>query len=146
MANTGYLEIMELVMAIIRDYRADQIFDAYNIDGLYQLLKPYFKIASAELAIVCPSVDFSRDDEILTFNRELNDTEQLIFAKYILIGYLTQEVNDILQMKLHLQDGDFKTHAARNNLESKMDLLETLKEEVIWNVNKLGYNNKNVWG
>ena len=42
-------------------------------------------------------------------------------------------------MKLHLQDGDFKTHAEKNNLEGKQNALFNLKEEIIYDVTRLGY-------
>lgn len=145
MHNTSYTEIIELIMAIINDYKMDHIFEGYSEDGLFQLLRPYFKIAAGEIAIRSSSMDFSRDDEIYQFLRPLADHEQLIFAKWVLIGYLTREVNDILQMQLHLQDGDFKTHAAKNNLDSKSSLLEILKEETGWNITKSGYNSLNAW-
>ena len=79
------------------------------------------------------------------FNTNLSDGEQIIFCKYILIGYLTKDKNDILQMRLHLQDGDFKTYAESNNLTAKTNSLEILKEEVGWNVKKTGYKNINIW-
>lgn len=146
MDNTPYSDIIELVLSLINDYKLDSIFEQYNEYGLLRLLKPYFKKASGEISIKSPSLDFSRDDDIEEFNRPLSDAEQLIFTKEILIAYLTKEVQDILQMQLHLQDGDFKTHAAKNNLEAKSSLLEILKEETGWNITKSGYNTKNVWG
>lgn len=145
MMRTTYFEIIEMVLLIVKSYEADIIFDDYGIDGIMQLLKPYFKLAGAKLKIQSPSMDFSRDDELLQFNRNLDDSEQLIFAEYVLVYYLSKEVKDILQMQLHLQDGDFKTHAAKNNLESKSNLLESLKEEVGWEVNKTGFNRTNIW-
>ena len=30
-----------------------------------------------------------------------------------MIGYLSKETHDIMQMQLHLQDGDFKTYAEK---------------------------------
>ena len=48
-------------------------------------------------------------------------------------------------MRLHLQDGDFKTYAEANNLTAKTNSLEILKEEVGWNVKKTGYKNVNIW-
>uniref|UniRef100_UPI0040568532 hypothetical protein n=1 Tax=Agathobacter sp. TaxID=2021311 RepID=UPI0040568532 len=145
MANTNYFEIIELVLALVKSYEIDGIFDEYSTDGLYQLLRPYFKFASGELEISDSGIDTSRDDELLKFNSNLTDGKQLIFCKYILIGYLTKETNDILQMRLHLQDGDFKTFAEANNLNAKTNLLEILKEEVGWNVKKLGYKESNIW-
>lgn len=146
MANTNYFEIIELVLALIKSYEIDGIFDKYNEDGVLHLLLPYFKFASGELEISDSSMDTTRDDEILEFNHKLSDGEQLIFCKYVLIGYLTKEKNDILQMRLHLQDGDFKTYAEANNLNAKSNSLEILKEEVGWNIKKSEYKNTNVWG
>lgn len=146
MANTNYFEIIELVLALTKSYEIDGIFDQYGSDGVLQLLLPYFKFASGELENSDSNINTSRKDEILEFENKLTDGEQLIFCKYILIGYLTKDKNDILQMRLHLQDGDFKTFAEANNLNAKTNALEILKEEVGWNVIKSGYKNSNVWG
>lgn len=146
MANTDYFEIIELVLALIKSYEIDGIFDEYSKEGLLQLLLPYFKFASGELEISDSGINTSRDDILLKFNNQLSDGEQLIFCKYVLIGYLTKDKNDILQMRLHLQDGDFKTYAEANNLNAKTNSLEILKEEVGWNVKKSEYKNTNVWG
>jgi len=58
-----------------------------------------------------------------------------------MIGYLSSETHDILQMNLHLQDGDFKTYAEKNNLDGKINALYMLKEEVGYDLKKTGYNN-----
>lgn len=143
--NTSYYDIIELVLSLIKSYEIDGIFDKYSEKGLLQLLLPYFKFASGELEISDSGINTSRDDELSQFNNILSDGEQLIFCKYVLIGYLTKDKNDILQMRLHLQDGDFKTYAEANNLTAKTNSLEILKEEVGWNVKKIGYKSTNVW-
>lgn len=144
--NTTYADIVALVMALTKSYELDGIFDRYDEGGLISFLLPYFKIASGELAIAGYNINANRDDELLEFDGILTDAQQLIFSKHILIGYLTRDKNDILQMRLHLQDGDFKTFAESNNLNAKVNALETLKEEVGWNVKKISYNETNVWG
>ena len=86
-------------------------------------------------------IDISdRDDTLRQFNGKLSDGRQLIIAKYIMIGYLSKETHDIMQMQLHLQDGDFKTYAEKNNLEGKLNALYLLKEEVGYDVKRSGYN------
>lgn len=144
--NTTYLDIIELILSMIKSYEIDGIFDQYDVDGLVTFLKPYFKFAAGELEIADSGINVERDEILNEFTSHLTDGEQLIFAKYVLIGYLTRDKNDILQMRLHLQDGDFKTYAEKNMLEAKTSALEVLKEEVMWNVNKNGYRNTNVWG
>lgn len=144
--NTTYLDIIELILSMTKSYEIDGIFDQYDVDGLVTFLKPYFKFAAGELEIADSGINVKRDEILNEFTSHLTDGEQLIFAKYVLIGYLTRDKNDILQMRLHLQDGDFKTYAEKNMLEAKTSALEVLKEEVMWNVNKNGYRNTNVWG
>ena len=157
MDKTPYTDIIDLVLALLKSYEIDQIFDKAVTDSpdddtagdkaLVIYLLPYFKYASGELQIAGSKIDTSRDDSEMSFNSLLSDAEQLIFAKYILVGYLHQETFDILQMKLHLQDGDFKTFAEKNNLEAKLNVLNTLKDELSWNVTRSGYHaDKNVWG
>ena len=146
MEKTTYLDIIELILALVKSYEIDGIFDQYEEDGVLDLLEPYFKFAAGELEITDSGIKVSRNDEIKEFDNVLSDGEQLIFAKYVLIGYLTKDKNDILQMRLHLQDGDFKTYAEANNLSAKTSSLETLKEEVNWNVKKIDYARTNVWG
>ena len=143
--NTTYLDIIELILSMTKSYEIDGIFDQYDVDGLVTFLKPYFKFAAGELEIADSGINVERDEILNEFTSHLTDGEQLIFAKYVLIGYLTRDKNDILQMRLHLQDGDFKTYAEKNMLEAKTSALEVLKEEVMWNVNKNGYRNTNVW-
>lgn len=144
--NTTYLDIIELILSMTKSYEIDGIFDQYDVDGLVTFLKPYFKFAAGELEIADSGINVERDEILNEFTSHLTEGEQLIFAKYVLIGYLTRDKNDILQMRLHLQDGDFKTYAEKNMLEAKTSALEVLKEEVMWNVNKNGYRNTNVWG
>ncbi|MFR2774870.1 MAG: hypothetical protein ACLTBR_03475 [Anaerostipes sp.] len=146
MGNTSYSDVIELMLSLLHSYELDGIFDDYDTDGLITFLKPYIKFASGELEISGSAINTKRNDDENMFTSSLTDGEQLIIAKFILIGYLTRETYDILQMKLHLQDGSFKTYAEKNNLQGKQDALITLKEEVNWNITKIGYTQCNVWG
>ena len=146
MANTTYLDVIELALHILHDYRLDDAIVKEETSTLIGVFTPYIKFAAGELENF--DVDFSiadRDNTTHEFNSELTDGQQLIVAKLMVIGYLTREVNDIMQMKLHLQTGDFKTFAERNNLEGKMNLVNVLKEEVNYKITKSGYK-AYTWG
>lgn len=145
MDNTTYLDIVEMVTSLLKSYELDAIYDTHNEEGLITMLRPYIKYAAGELSVLDSGIDMSRDDSMDEFDNPLSDAEQLLIAKYVLIGYLTRDKNDILQMRLHLQDGDFKTFAEANNLNAKSSALEQLKEEVAWDVKKIGYRDNNVW-
>lgn len=138
---TLYSEIFELVLALMKTYEVDAVYAAEGEDGITEFFIPYLKIASGELEIANSSIDISdRDDTLRQFNKKLTDGEQLIVAKLVMIGYFSEKVYDILQVKLHLQDGDFKTYAEKNNLDGKMNALYTLKEEVDYSLKKKGYS------
>lgn len=141
--NTAYSDIYELVLALLTSYKIDDIYIKDGDDGIETFFMPYLKIASGELENNS-GIDLSdRDDVLRKFNSKLSDGKQLIIAKYIMIGYLSKETHDIMQMQLHLQDGDFKTYAEKNNLDGKLNALYMLKEEVGYDVKRSGYNGFN---
>lgn len=138
--NTKYSEVIELAVHIMDNYKLYDLVYEEEIDYLQQILLPYIKFASAELELQSANFSISdRDDDNKRFNSVLTDGQQLLVAKLIVVGFLTFTTNNILEMKLHLQDGDFKTHAEKNNLEGKLNALYTLKEEVNYNITKTGY-------
>ena len=140
---TTYSDVYELVLALMSSYKIDDIYIDKGEDGIETFFMPYLKIASGELENKS-GVDISdRDDMLRQFNSRLSDGTQLIVAKYIMIGYLSKETHNIMQMQLHLQDGDFKTYAEKNNLDGKLNALYMLKEEVGYDVKRSGYNGFN---
>lgn len=141
--NTTYSDVYELVLALLSSYKIDDIYIKDGEDGIETFFMPYLRIASGELENKS-GIDLSdRDDELKQFTSKLSDGRQLIIAKYIMIGYLSKETHDIMQMQLHLQDGDFKTYAEKNNLDGKLNALYMLKEEVGYDVKRSGYNGFN---
>lgn len=140
--NTKYLDVIELAVHIMENFKLQDLILTDNKEMLIQTLKPYIKYASAELEI--NSAEFSisdRNDVLEEFNSSLTDGQQLIVAKLIVVGILSFATNNILQMQLHLQDGDFKTYAEKNNLDGKLNALYTLKEEIGYNLTRIGYKN-----
>lgn len=146
MANTTYLDVIEIALHILHDYKLDNAIVTEDTATLNKVFTPYIKIASGELENFDVDFDISqRDDVLYTFLTELTDGQQLFVAKLIVIGYLSREINDIMQMKLHLQTGDFKTFAERNNLEGKQNLKDILSEEMNYKITKRGYKDFD-WG
>lgn len=145
MGNTKYSDVIEIVLALMKSYEIDALG---GIDDLItEFFIPYIRIASGELENRHSDIDLSdRNDEKAEFNCALTDGQQLIVAKFMLIGYLSKITHDVLQMRLHLQDGDFKTFAEKNNLEGKMNALYSLKEEVDYDVKNRGYQNLDLGG
>lgn len=137
---TAYSEIVELSLYILRNYELHNLIVTDDMTTLVKIFTPYITFAAGELENANSTFTITnRDDATAQFGFDLTDGQKVIVAKYCVIGFLTRETNDILQMKLHLQDGDFKTHAEKNNLEGKQNALFNLKEEVIYDVTRLGY-------
>ena len=137
---TSYSEIVELSLYILRNYELQQLIVSDDMTTLVKIFTPYITFAAGELENSGSTFTITnRNDATGEFGFDLTDGQKVIVAKYCVIGFLTRETNDILQMKLHLQDGDFKTHAEKNNLEGKQNALFNLKEEIIYDVTRLGY-------
>lgn len=81
-----------------------------------------------------------RDDENKVFNQDLTTEEKVILANLMVVEWLTKEVNDILQMRLYLQDTDFKTYSSSQNLKEKRELLTTMKDMVESQIVQYLYN------
>lgn len=139
--NTQYSEVIEIVLAIMESYEINDI-EQYGEDLLEQFFLPYITIAAGELENRYSDIDLSkRNNTMSDFGCILTDGQKLIVAKYIVMGYLSRHTHDILQMRLHLQDGDFKTYAEKNNLDGKLNALYSLQESIDCDVKGRGYKN-----
>ena len=58
--------------------------------------------------------------------------------------WLSKEVKNLLQLRLHVQDVDFKTYSEAQNLTAKQNALTLLKEECSQLLIDNGYKN-NSW-
>jgi hypothetical protein len=141
MNGTPYSEIYELFLAGVRDYKLDKLYQT-SPDNLESYLKP-FLIRGLINFTNCKKNLENRDDEFDMFNETLSTSEKVILSNLIMIEWLTKEVNDILQMNLHLQDTDFKTFAEANNLKEKRNHLNETIELVDKQMTKYGYININ---
>jgi hypothetical protein len=131
MAGTPYSDINDLMMSQLSDYRLIDIYsqdvlnDTTNLDtyllGFMILAIPEFSKCSQNLSL--------RDDTTRLFTETLTDANKKILSKLMVKEWLQKEVKDILQMRLHVQDIDFKTFAEANNLTAKQSMLTMFKEE-----------------
>lgn len=144
--NTKYSEIVELVVHLMNEYKIYDDLVENRIDKLVDIFKPFIKIACAEIENTnFYDWDIKRNDEQNEFENEFSDGQQLIIAKFVVISYLTWDTNDILRIGLNLQDGDFKTYAEKNNLDGKLNLINTLQEDVHYNMTTRDYKFNSPW-
>jgi len=136
---TSYSSIYELFLASIRDYQIDKLFED-SVESAEAYMKPFLIKAIANFTHCTKDLE-DRDDEEQVFNSALTTIEKVILSNLMIVEWLTKEVNDVLQMRLHLQDSDFRTYAEANNLKAKRDNLESTREVVDRQMKTYGYDN-----
>ena len=136
--STPYSDIYSLFLSGIKDYLIDRIF-LQSPEDAEEYMKP-FLIRGLVNFKGCKKDLEDRDDELQVFNSALTTAEKVILSNLMLVEWLTKEVNDILQMKLHLTDTDFRMHSSAQNLKEKSSHLETTREVVNKQITQYGYN------
>ena len=136
---TSYTSIYELFLASIRDYQIDRLF-THSIESAEAYMKP-FLIRGLVSFKNCRQNLEDRNDESQFFNVILSTEEKVILSNLMVVEWLTKEVNDVLQMRLHLQDSDFKTYSEAQNLAGKVSHLNTTREVINKQMTQYGYGN-----
>ncbi len=126
--GTPYSSIFELFQSGLKDPVLDRLYEQ-SIDDYENYIQPFLLTAISEFTFCKQNLE-DRDDELKQFNVTLTTTEKVILSKLMRIAWLEKEIHDINQMKLHLQDSDFKTYSEAQNLKEKKDLLIVEKELV----------------
>jgi hypothetical protein len=137
--TTKYSEIYELFLSAIQDYRINKLY-SQSVENAENYMKPFLIRAIINFS-KCKKDLENRDDENQLFNETLTTEEKVILSNLMIVEWLTKEVNDILQMRLHLQDTDFKVYSSAQNLREKRELLTTMKEMVDKQIVQYSYNN-----
>lgn len=139
--GTNYSEVYEMFLSSIKDYKIDRLFRKIEGTELAEAYMKPFLIKGLINFKKCKKDLEDRDDTTQVFNETLSTEEKVILSNLMLIEWLTKEVNDILQMKLHLQDSDFKTFSSAQNLREKSVHLNNTREVVDKQITQYGYNN-----
>lgn len=136
---TPYSEIFELFLASIRDYRIDRLYNQ-SVEDMENYLTPFLIKAITNFRKCKVDLE-DRDDQSRVFNQTLSTDEKVILSNLMVVEWLTKEVNDVLQMRLHLQDTDFKIYSAANNLKEKRELLIEFQNNVDKQITQYIYKN-----
>ncbi len=137
--STPYGDVFNLFLTSIQDYRINKLY-SQSVEQMENYLMPFLIKAITNFR-KCKTDLEDRDDTNKVFNQTLSTDEKVILSNLMIVEWLTKEVNDILQMRLYLQDTDFKTYSQANNLREKRELLTTMKEMVDKQIVQYSYNN-----
>jgi hypothetical protein len=125
----------------LTDYRLIDLFNASETDFNTYLMG--FMILALTDFPNCNQNLNDRDDTSQTFNFDLNQDNQNILSKLMIVHWLGKEVRDVLQMRLSITDRDFKHFAESNNLNAKQNSLNILREETDQLLKTYGLRNTN---
>lgn len=118
---TLYSSVYELFQSGLKDPMLDRLFQS-SVNNYENYLFPFLIVAMSEFTFCKQNLE-DRNDSNKQFNITLTTDEKVILSKLMRKAWLEKEIHDINQMKLHLQDGDFKTYSEAQNLKEKKDLL-----------------------
>ncbi|PIH59163.1 hypothetical protein [Paenibacillus sp. LK1] len=125
---TPFVNIYERFSTKIQDYMLDELFrestDTYE-DYIFSFLK-----SSIAKFTHCRKNLLDRDETNKCFNINLSELEEEILAEMMKVEWMDKEVNNVLEMRLALNNSDFKRYAESNNLKAKMDLRDNIQERV----------------
>jgi hypothetical protein len=139
--GTGITEINDLFMLMQRDYRLLAIYKE-SAAGFNTYLEGWLLFSIDEFQDICDQ-DLTYDTTTQSFSQTLSRRNKLVLAQIMTKYWLTQEVQDVLQMNVNLQDHDFKHYAESQNLKEKKDMLITKKEEISQLLIDYSYRNIN---
>ena len=135
-------EICDLALTLIDDYRLTALYQTSGSASLNTYLEPWLLMAIDEFDLCSQALSYSTTTQVFTL--DLIQQHKNILAQIMTKYWMQKEVQDVNQMRLHLQDRDFKTFAEANNLKEKREFYNTKQEEIDRILQKYGYRN-NDW-
>jgi hypothetical protein len=136
-------EVYDLFLALINDHRLISLYQTSGSAVFYIYLEPWLLMAINEFSEVAnQSLGYDLDTQV--FTEELTAQNKIILAQIMTKYWLQKEVQDVLQMRLTLQDRDFKHYSEAQNLKEKKDLYSLKCEEIDLILNRYAYKN-NDW-
>lgn len=127
---TTFKDIFKLFLdEISNDYRLKKLFQ-FDEEMAESMLKSWLTKAIVYFYDCKQDLENNISDEEDSFTIKLTLTEKVILADFMIINWLEWETNNITQMNLSLQDNDFNTHAASQNLSAKLEYMDRYREKV----------------
>jgi hypothetical protein len=143
---TYLLEICDLFLSRVNDFRLNTIFTTSGSLALNTYLEPYLLDSIVEFDVCNQSLAYTTTGSATDgfFATDLNLKNKIILSQIMVKYWLEQVVANVLNMNLTLQDHDYKRFAESQNLKAKQDFLNQKREQVSQLLVDYGYSN-NDW-
>jgi len=113
--TTSYSDVYDLFTVKIQDWKLEKLY-AIDPDSFETVLHGYMVVSIPQFRNCDQSL--ARNDSMGVFIETLTEKNKNMLASIMVEKWLEKEVNDIRQMRLHVQD-DFKTYSEAQNLKEK---------------------------
>lgn len=141
-AWTDFQEIYHLFLnGISNDYRIKNLF-ASKVEVAEDMLLTWLTKAVTYFTDCLQDLENNFDIEHKRFTLSLTLTEKVILSDFMLLVWMDWNINNIVQMNLSLQDGDFNRHAEAQNLNAKVEQANKWRERVYHQVSE--YTHKDI--
>ena len=121
-------QIADLFLAKIQDYKITTLFQTSGSEAVNTYVEPWLLDSIDDFSLICDQT-LSYDTDTQVFSLDLSQKNKNVLARLMQKYWLEKEINNIIQMQNHLQDKDFKTYSAANNLKEKSVLLDKTYEK-----------------
>jgi hypothetical protein len=146
MANTTFVEIIDLATLSFKDYKLSELFAISETDFTTYLSG--FVVKAITKFYECKQPIQNADLTTGTFPVVLTLAEKIILADLTVIEWMTTKILDVTQMNNFLNDTDFKMFSNANNLTAKINTQNILIERANQQMEIYGLKNTDwaSWG
>ena len=138
-------DVIDLFMSRISDYRLNNLFLTSGSFAFGTYLEPWILDAAMDFPICSQDLTYVQTSGSTGgyFVETLTIENKLMLSRIMIKFWLAQTVNNILNMSLAIQDRDYRTFSAAQNLDAKRNLYNNYKEELSQLLQDYSYRKQN---
>jgi hypothetical protein len=129
---TSLSEVADLFLSRISDWKLDAVFTTSGSLAFGSYVEPWLFDSIVDFDVCTQDLTYtaSTDDVEGVFTETLTLENKVILSQLMVLGWLSNNIQTVLQMQNFITDRDFKTFSAAQNLSARRDLYNTKREEV----------------
>lgn len=139
---TSFLEIYDLAMLTIKDYRLDNLAKK-DKQAFKNYLRGKLRSGVSEFTGCLTSLETTSVDDEYYFVNDLSEKEKSIIAKTIVYKWFLQLHQDVVALRPHLSVKEFKQTDVNNGIKQRSEYLDKLKEDIQYDITQYQLSNLN---
>lgn len=139
---TSFLEIYDLAMLTIQDYRLDNLAKK-DEQAFKNYLRGKLRSGVSEFTGCLTSLETTSVDDEYYFVNDLSEKEKSIIAKTIVYKWFLQLHQDVVALRPHLSVKEFKQTDVNNGIKQRSEYLDKLKEDIQYDITQYQLSNLN---